>query len=182
MSAVHEPLVIFVDIDDTLVRSFGSKRIAMSSMVDRVRALHAEGAVLYAWSSGGADYARSSAEELGIGGCFVAFLPKPDVFIDDVRIEAWRNASSSIPTRPPTGHSKSCAPSRSPHDDGIRSNAGNPLHSHYTPPRNPAVPLRYRCGSPKPRRTQKTPSPRLFCARLVPRAPLPVQRKENLRF
>ena len=87
---MSKPLVVFVDIDDTLVRSFGSKRIAMSSMVDRVRALHAEGAVLYAWSSGGADYARSSAEELGLGGCFVAFLPKPDVFVDDVRIEAWR--------------------------------------------------------------------------------------------
>lgn len=85
------PLVLFVDVDDTLVRSFGSKRIAMSAVVERVRALHAEGAVLYCWSSGGADYARASAEEFGLGDCFAGYLPKPDVFVDDVRIEAWRN-------------------------------------------------------------------------------------------
>jgi hypothetical protein len=90
MATDPKPLVAFIDIDDTLVRSFGSKRIAMSAMVERVRLLHAEGAVLYAWSSGGADYARSSADELGVGACFVAFLPKPDVFIDDVPVEAWR--------------------------------------------------------------------------------------------
>lgn len=88
---MSRPLVVFVDIDDTLVRSFGSRRIAMTSVVARIRALHAEGAVLYAWSSGGADYARSSTEELGIGDCFSAWLPKPDVFVDDVRIEDWRN-------------------------------------------------------------------------------------------
>jgi hypothetical protein len=88
--ASSPPLVVFVDIDDTLVRSFGSKRIAMSAMVDRVRALYAEGAELYAWSSGGADYARSTADELGLTACFTAFLPKPDVLVDDVRVEAWR--------------------------------------------------------------------------------------------
>lgn len=86
------PFVLFVDIDDTLVRSFGSKRIPMTAVIERVRALHAEGAELYAWSSGGADYARASALELGLAECFVAYLPKPDVFVDDVRVEAWRNA------------------------------------------------------------------------------------------
>lgn len=86
-----KPLVVFVDIDDTLVRSFGSKRIPMTSVIERVRALHAEGAVLYAWSSGGADYARSTAVELGLADCFVGHLPKPDVFVDDVRVEAWRD-------------------------------------------------------------------------------------------
>ncbi len=86
-----QPLVIFVDIDDTLVRSFGSKRIPMTSVIERVRALHADGAVLYAWSSGGAEYARTTACELGLSECFVDCLPKPDVFVDDVRVDAWRN-------------------------------------------------------------------------------------------
>lgn len=85
-------MVLFVDIDDTLVRSFGSKRIAMSAVVAHVRALFDQGAVLYAWSSGGADYARASTEELGVADCFVGFLPKPQVFVDDVRVEAWRGA------------------------------------------------------------------------------------------
>ncbi|MEQ1505206.1 MAG: hydrolase [Myxococcota bacterium] len=89
---MDRPLVLFVDIDDTLVRSFGSKRIPMTSVIERVRALHAEGAVLYGWSSGGADYARATVAELALADCFVAYLPKPDVFVDDVRIEAWRGA------------------------------------------------------------------------------------------
>ena len=33
-------------------------------------------------SSGGADYAKASAQELGILDCFAAFLPKPTLIID----------------------------------------------------------------------------------------------------
>lgn len=39
---MSRPLVLFVDIDDTLVRSFGSKRIPMTPVIERIRALHAE--------------------------------------------------------------------------------------------------------------------------------------------
>lgn len=35
-------------------------------------------------SSGGSAYAQRSAEELGIVDCFTAFLPKPQLLIDDV--------------------------------------------------------------------------------------------------
>jgi hypothetical protein len=83
-------LVAYVDVDDTLVRSFGSKRIPMTEMVRHVRDLSREGVVLYAWSSGGADYARQSARELGIEDCFKAFLPKPNVIIDDQAPAEWR--------------------------------------------------------------------------------------------
>jgi phosphoserine phosphatase len=82
--------VIFVDVDDTLVRSFGSKRIPMGPMVERVAALKQAGADLYCWSSGGAAYAEASARELGIHDCFTGFLPKPQVLIDDVLITAWK--------------------------------------------------------------------------------------------
>jgi hypothetical protein len=81
--------VIFVDIDDTLVRSFGSKRIPMSEMVALIPKLKERGATLYCWSSGGAAYARSTAEELAIADCFTAFLPKPQLLIDDVSIAEW---------------------------------------------------------------------------------------------
>ena len=67
--------VVFVDVDDTLVRSVGSKRIPMTSVVAHVRELHASGHVLYLWSSGGAEYARKSAEELELAECFAGFLP-----------------------------------------------------------------------------------------------------------
>lgn len=83
-------LIAYVDIDDTLVRSFGSKRIPMTEMVKHVRELHREGIVLYAWSSGGGDYARDSARELGLEDCFAAFLPKPNIIIDDQPPAEWR--------------------------------------------------------------------------------------------
>jgi hypothetical protein len=85
------PLVVYVDVDDTLVRSVGPKRIPVSSAVDHVRRLHAEGAELYCWSSGGAAYARAIAEDLGISPLFVAFLPKPQVMLDDQTFPEWRN-------------------------------------------------------------------------------------------
>lgn len=82
--------VIYVDVDDTLVRSVGQKRIPMPGTVEYVRALKKQGADLYCWSSGGADYAQRSAIELGISDCFTAFLPKPQVMIDDQLISEWR--------------------------------------------------------------------------------------------
>lgn len=83
------PVNVFVDVDDTLVRSVGSKRIPMPSVIQHVRDLHSQGAVLYCWSAGGAEYARRSAEEFGLADCFTAFLPKPNVFIDDQSATEW---------------------------------------------------------------------------------------------
>jgi hypothetical protein len=87
---VEKSLVAYVDIDDTLVRSFGSKRIPMTEMVSHVRNLHRDGVTLYAWSSGGADYARDAAKELGLEAVFAGFLPKPNVIIDDQSPAEWR--------------------------------------------------------------------------------------------
>lgn len=84
------PRVIFVDVDDTLVRSVGSKRIPMPGVIKRRRQLQAEGTVLYLWSSGGADYCRATAAELQLTDCFAGFLPKPDAYIDDQPVHEWR--------------------------------------------------------------------------------------------
>lgn len=84
------PLVVYVDVDDTFVRSTGDKRIPIVQVVKHVQQLQASGAVLYCWSSGGAEYARKSAEEFGIATCFAAFLPKPNVMIDDQPVAEWR--------------------------------------------------------------------------------------------
>ena len=89
--------VVFVDVDDTLVRSAGTKRIPMPSVIARVREMHREGVVLYLWSSGGADYARASADEFGITECFAGFLPKPDAYIDDQAVEDWRYCRHVLP-------------------------------------------------------------------------------------
>ena len=80
-----------LDVDDIFVRNVGTKRIAMPATIRHVRALKEQGATLYCWSSGGADYARDSAREFGIEECFVAFLPKPQILIDDQNIGDWRD-------------------------------------------------------------------------------------------
>ena len=86
MSAV----IIYVDVDDTFVRSHGTKHMPMPAVIRYIRDLHQQGAALYCWSSGGADYARESAEEFGLFDCFMAFLPKPDVLLDDQNVADWR--------------------------------------------------------------------------------------------
>ena len=87
---MSRPLYIYVDVDETLIRNFGTKRIPMPNVIEHVKQLHEQGAILYCWSSGGADYARESAEELNIQYCFEAFLPKPQLLIDDMKLADWR--------------------------------------------------------------------------------------------
>ncbi len=82
--------VAFIDVDDTLVRSVGTKRIPIVPTIGYVKGLKAKGWELYCWSSGGAEYAKTSAKELGIEQCFVAFLPKPELMVDDVPPHLWR--------------------------------------------------------------------------------------------
>jgi FMN phosphatase YigB (HAD superfamily) len=62
--------VIYVDVDDTLVRSAGTKRIPIPAVIASVRSLKASGARLFLWSTGGAEYARATALELEIADCF----------------------------------------------------------------------------------------------------------------
>ncbi|WP_069472292.1 hypothetical protein [Candidatus Marithrix sp. Canyon 246] len=81
---------IFVDVDDTFVRSFGSKRIPIPATIEHLKTLKNQGANLYCWSSGGADYAQKSAAEFSIADIFTAFLPKPQVMIDDQNINNWK--------------------------------------------------------------------------------------------
>ncbi len=84
-------LVAYVDVDDTLVRSVGTKRIPLPGVVRHVRELFDQGVELYLWSTGGAEYAQTTARELGIEGCFRGFLPKPQVIIDDQPVGDWRD-------------------------------------------------------------------------------------------
>lgn len=83
-------MVIFVDVDDTLIRSFGSKRMPIPSVIERVRELHAAGVRLFCWSTAGDAYAREMATSIGLAEIFEAFLPKPHVLIDDAALNTWR--------------------------------------------------------------------------------------------
>lgn len=90
-------MVIFVDVDDTLIRTAGTKRIPMPRTLERIKSLHAEGNTLYLWSSGGAEYAKQSARELGIFELFEGFLPKPNLILDDQPLNEWRGLLHEYP-------------------------------------------------------------------------------------
>ena len=89
--------VFFLDVDDTLIRSVGTKRIPMPRVIEHIKTLYGEGAILYLWSSGGADYARESAQELGLSDYFSAYLPKPTIIIDDQLVSDWRSCRREFP-------------------------------------------------------------------------------------
>jgi len=87
---MSKPLYIYIDVDETFVRNYGNKRIPIPLVIQHIKELKEQGAIMYCWSSGGAIYAEESAIEFGINECFVGFLPKPDVVIDDMQIDEWR--------------------------------------------------------------------------------------------
>ena len=72
---------IFVDVDLTLVDHAG---VALPGAARAMRVLFDAGCRLFLWSTGGAEYCRQIAERLEIAGLFEAFLPKPDIYVDDM--------------------------------------------------------------------------------------------------
>jgi hypothetical protein len=81
--------IIYVDVDDTLIRTIGTRRIPIPEVIEHVRRLKDDGAELYLWSAGGANYCEEIADELGLRDCFKAFLPKPRIIFDDQEVRNW---------------------------------------------------------------------------------------------
>jgi len=92
-----KPLIAFVDVDDTLIRSVGSKRVPVTNVVEHVKVLFEAGAELYCWSTGGGEYAEEAARAVGLHHCFRAFLPKPQLLIDDQPFVDWRGVDYRHP-------------------------------------------------------------------------------------
>jgi len=81
--------IVFVDVDDTLVRS--AVRSASRSRCRGSRpGSEASGRNAVLLEHWGAEYARVSAREVGLEDCFVSFLPKPTIMIDDQPPAEWR--------------------------------------------------------------------------------------------
>ncbi|WP_309571888.1 hypothetical protein [Deinococcus sp.] len=81
---------MYVGVDETLVRNAGRARIPIPVAIAHVRELAAQGAELYCWSSGGAVYVRERAREVELEALFTAFLPKPQIMLDDQPVGTWR--------------------------------------------------------------------------------------------
>jgi len=87
--STERPLCIYIDVDGTLVQTAADKRIPNPNLLRRLREWKAHGAILYCWSSRGADYARHTAEELKVRDCFAGFLCKPHALVDDQSVHQW---------------------------------------------------------------------------------------------
>lgn len=81
--------IFYIDVDDTLVRHIGPKIIPIPKSIKHIKLLKEEGATLYCWSSAGAAEAERICTMLGIEKLFEAFLPKPNVLIDDCKVDSW---------------------------------------------------------------------------------------------
>jgi hypothetical protein len=79
-------LCVYVDLDDT---SFAALKLNAFRYLRWSSTFADSTPTVRCWSSGGADCARTTAEELNIASCFAAFLPKPQVIIDDQLIAEW---------------------------------------------------------------------------------------------
>lgn len=82
--------IVFIDVDDTLVRSFGSKQIPITHSVNCLKKLFQNGVEIFLWSSGGAEYCKKVAQNLGVSECIKGYLPKPNAYIDDQKMEEWK--------------------------------------------------------------------------------------------
>lgn len=91
------PLVVYIDVDDTLVRWAGSKCIPRTLVIEKVKERAANGERLFLWSRAGDEHAKRVADELGISEIFEAILPKPQHVIDDEPLQDWDFCSHEAP-------------------------------------------------------------------------------------
>ena len=82
-------MIVYVDVDETLVSNAGAEQQPIFEVVAHLRRIHAEGVKLYCWSAGGADYARRCAALADVEDLFETFLPKPRAMIDDTYVADW---------------------------------------------------------------------------------------------
>lgn len=84
-SAWKHGMILYVDVDDTIIDHHDVPKQHVLKFLEYARS---QGCQLYLWSQGGGDYCLEIAEKLGIKDWFLAFLPKPDVCVDDLEINA----------------------------------------------------------------------------------------------
>ena len=72
---------VFVDVDMTLIDANGR---VLDGAIESLQQLKDRGCHLFLWSTVGMEYARSTAQRLGIVPLFEGFCSKPDIIIDDM--------------------------------------------------------------------------------------------------
>ena len=88
---------VYVDVDLTLVDAQG---FPLPDAARAMRELYDAGCHLFLWSTGGGDYCRRVAKRCGITQLFEAFLPKPDIYIDDMPSTIFHNLLFDVNAEP----------------------------------------------------------------------------------
>ena len=91
--------VFFIDVDGTLERKILGIEVPLRHVVDGVKLLKREGAVVYLWSTGGPDHARKAAREAKIEKLVDGFLHKPNVYVDDKPVSNWKDCERWKPKK-----------------------------------------------------------------------------------
>lgn len=91
-------LVIYVDVDDTLIRTLGTKRVPIPTAISHVRALHTQGAVLYL-SAVAVNNMLGECARYGYRGMLRRILAKTsNSKFDDQQVSEWRYCRTVHPS------------------------------------------------------------------------------------
>ena len=81
-------MIIYIDIDDTLIRTIGSKIIPIPDTVNFIKNCNTNKNEIYLWSRGGAQYCKNIAIKLLLDHKITGYLPKPNLIIDDTELRS----------------------------------------------------------------------------------------------
>lgn len=90
---------VFIDIDDTITSDMG--QTFFSEAIEAIKLISLK-VNIFIWSQGGIDYANEIVKKANIEEYVCAVLPKPDLMIDDLSVEAW-SGLLKIDKRSPLG-------------------------------------------------------------------------------
>lgn len=86
---ITKEFIVYVDVDNTLMGTHEGKEVPLRGTIKMLKQLHEKGFELYCWSQCGKEYAKFVCDWLGISDLFQAFLPKPNMIIDDHEWSEW---------------------------------------------------------------------------------------------
>lgn len=72
---------VFVDVDMTLIDAKGQ---VLEGAIESLQKLKDRECHLFLWSTVGIEYARTTAQRLGVVDLFEGFCSKPDIIVDDM--------------------------------------------------------------------------------------------------
>lgn len=101
MKVIKSTRSVFFDVDDTLALWEGSSYSGHQRHIEMMAKFKERGHTVVVWSAGGAEWAVSVCEELGIEDLVDYVMDKPSWYVDDLPSSVWmKNPIYLHPTDP----------------------------------------------------------------------------------